>query len=466
MAGPGARHDDGAMTANPDEQAKPVEQQCHGLDGFFGWVRGLGVQRNTDDKWVAGVCSGLASRLGVDPLLVRGAMLMLIIFGGFGLTVYLVAWALLPDRNDHIVAEGGIRHGEGWGIALLVVIAVVVFSDLADRWWIWTIILPTVLLAWGVRSTKAGKTPEQMGEEASQLANTVASTVESWGATQGRHGGHRGCSSRSSAATSAASYAGSSPQEAAPASPSTPDHVGPGAAHVGQGAATPHGMGPGRTGAVTPPAPRVVQKRRRRAGILGLLLTVGLALAAYGAGTQVAPDLSSTASPEIFGLAAALAAAGLALVLIGLTGRRAGFAGFLAAALAVVTVLSTTSPPEFVRGGIGERSWSLTQSSPAPAFRLGVGEATLNLAGATDGSTVEASVGMGQLVIKVPAGAKVTVNPELSAGEITVTKPDGTKQSYDARDDSLPGSLQVGTGATTITVNARVGMGEITIEES
>jgi len=393
-------------------------------------------------------------------------MLMLIIFGGFGLTVYLVAWALLPDRNDHIVAEGGIRHGEGWGVALLVVIAVVVFSDLADRWWIWTIILPTVLLAWGVRSTKAGKTPEQMGEEASRLANTVASTVESWGATQGRHGGHRGCSSRSSAATSAASYAGSSPQEAAPASPSTPDHFGPGAAHVGQGAATPHGMGPGRTGAVTPPAPRVVQKRRRRAGILGLLLTVGLALAAYGAGTQVAPDLSSTASPEIFGLAAALAAAGLALVLIGLTGRRAGFAGFLAAALAVVTVLSTTSPPEFLRGGIGERSWSLTQSSPAPAFRLGVGEATLNLAGATDGSTVEASVGMGQLIIKVPAGAKVTVNPELSAGDVTVKKPDGTKQSYDARDDNLPGSLQVGTGATTITVNARVGMGEITIEES
>jgi len=393
-------------------------------------------------------------------------MLMLIIFGGFGLTVYLVAWALLPDRNDHIVAEGGIRHGEGWGIALLVVIAVVVFSDLADRWWIWTIILPTVLLAWGVRSTKAGRTPEQMGEEASQLANTVASTVESWGAAQGRHGGHRGRSSRSSAATSAASYAGSSPQEAAPASPSTPDHVGPGAAHVGQGAVTPHGMGPGRTGAVTPPAPRVVQKRRRRAGILGLLLTVGLALAAYGVGTQVAPDLSSTASPEIFGLAAALAAAGLALVLIGLTGRRAGFAGFLAAALAVVTVLSTTSPPEFVRGGIGERSWSLTQSSPAPAFRLGVGEATLNLAGATDGSTVEASVGMGGLIIKVPAGAKVTVNPELNAGDVTIKKPDGTKQSYDARDDTLPGSLQVGTGATTITVNARVGMGEITIEES
>lgn len=462
MAGAEAQPDDGAMTANPDEQANPVEQQRHGLDGFFGWVRGLGVQRNTDDKWVAGVCSGLASRLGVDPVLVRGAMLMLIIFGGFGLTVYLVAWALLPDRNDHIVAEGGIRHGEGWGIALLVVIAVVVFSDLADRWWVWTIILPTVLLTWGVRSTKAGKTPEQMGEEASRLANTV----ESWGATQGRHGGHRGCCSRSSAATSAASYAGSSPQEAAPASSSTPDHFGPGAAHVGQGAATPHGMGPGRTGAVAPPAPRVVQKRRRRAGILGLLLTVGLALAAYGAGTQVAPDLSSTASPEIFGLAAALAAAGLALVLVGLTGRRAGFAGFLAAALAVVTVLSTTSPPEFVRGGIGERSWSLTQSSPAPAFRLGVGEATLNLAGATDGSTVEASVGMGQLIIKVPAGAKVTVNPELSAGDLTVTKPDGTKQSYDARDDHLPGSLQVGTGATTITVNARVGMGEITIEES
>jgi phage shock protein PspC (stress-responsive transcriptional regulator) len=430
------------MTGTPGEQQQGQpehrEQEGHALDRFFGWLRGLGIHRNTDDKWLAGVCSGVANRLGVDPVLVRGALLLLVIFGGFGLTLYLLAWALLPDRHDHIVAEGGIRHGEGWGIALLVVIAIAIFSDLAGRWWIWTIILPTLLLGWVFKSSKAGKTPEQMGEEASQLANTVASRVEAWGAGI------------------PAAYAGSSPQAAAPVSPSSPGAFG-------HGGPAPHGMGPGRTGTVTPPAPRVIQQRRRNAGFLGLLLTAGLALAAYGVGTQAATGMSSTASPHVFGLGAALAAAGLALVLIGLLGRRAGFTGFVATALAVAAVLGTTPSPEAVQGGFGERHWSPTATAAAGPYRLAAGEATLDLTGAAGGSTVEVSVGMGELVIRVPPTAKVAVNPQLNAGDVTVKKADGTKQKYDS--DELPASLQVGSGATTVTVNARVGMGDITIEE-
>ncbi len=399
MAGRPAHHDDGPMTGHPQEQRR------HGLDGFFGWVRGLGLQRNTDDKWVAGICSGAAGRLGVDPVLVRGVLLLLILFGGFGLTLYLLAWALLPDRSRHIVAEGGIRHGEGWGIALLTVTGTVIVIDLPDRWWIWTILLPTAaLVGWLVTSSSEGRPSEPMGK------------------------GSR--------------YAGWSPA-AAPAAP--------------------YGMGPGRTGTITPPAPRVIQKRRRRAGFLGLLLTVGLALAGFAAGSQAASRLSLTAAPPVLGLGAALAAAGLALVVIGLLGRSAGLAGFLATALAVVAVLGTVSSPELVRGGMGDRHWSPTQSTAASSFHLGMGEATLDLAGAGNGSTVEASVGMGELIIKVPASAGVTVNPRLNAGDITVKRADGTQQSYHS--DELPAALQVGSGTTTTTVNARVGMGTITIEE-
>lgn len=480
------------MTGNPQEQ-----QQRHGLDGFFGWVRGFGLQRNTDDKWVAGVCSGLANRLGVDPVLVRGGLLLLIIFGGFGLTLYLVAWALLPDRNDHIVAEGGIRHGEGWGIVLLVVIGIVVFSDLADRWWIWTILLPTaVLLGWVVKSSKAGRTPEQMGEEATHLANTFASRVESWGAAQGRRGGHGRCGGAGASTNPTASYAGSSPPGAAPVSPpsgSAPFGATPGSAPFGATPATPatpaataaaagaaapaahtapvapHGMGPGRTGTVSPPAPRVVRKRRRRAGILGLLLTVGLALAAYGVGTQAAPDVSSTASPEAVGLAAALAAAGLALVLIGLVGRRAGFAGFLATALAVVAVLSTTTSPDFVtgglKGGLGDRTW-VASSQPAGGFRLGFGDATLDLTGAADGGTVTVKVGAGDLTITVPKGTTATTTARVGAGDVAIRQADGS-----TRKDGGVGSgndltdYRIGSGSTAVTLHAELGAGNLTIVE-
>ena len=421
MAGRPAHHDDGPMTGHPQEQRR------HGLDGFFGWVRGLGLQRNTDDKWVAGVCSGAAGRLGVDPVLVRGVLLLLILFGGFGLTLYLLAWALLPDRSCHIVAEGGIRHGEGWGIALLTVIGIVIVIDLADRWWIWTILLPTAaLVGWLVTSSSEGRVSEPMGKGTGYAGWSPAAA--------------------SGFPSSGAAPTGAAPTGGAPTAP-----------------AAPYGMGPGRTGTITPPAPRVIQKRRRRAGFLGLLLTVGLALAGFAAGSQAASRLSLTAAPPVLGLGAALAAAGLALVVIGLLGRSAGLAGFLATTLAVVAVLGTVSSPELVRGGMGDRHWSLTQSTAASSFHLGMGEATLDLAGAGNGSTVEASVGMGELIIKVPAAAGVTVNPRLNAGDITVKRADGTQQKYHS--DELPAALQVGSGTTTTTVNARVGMGTITIEE-
>ena len=391
------------MTGNRQES-----QQRHGLDAFFGWFRGLGVQRNTDDKWVAGVCSGLANRLGVDPVLVRGGLLLLVIFGGFGLTIYLLAWALLPDRNDHVVAEGAIRHGEGWGIVLLVVIGIVTFSDLADRWWVWTILLPTAVLLAFVKSSSAGRTREPRGE--------------------------------------------------APSTPPTPTAP-----------VAPHGLGPGRTGTVTAPVPRVVQKRRRRAGVLGLLLTVGLALAAYGVGTQAAATVSSTAAPEVVGLAAALAAAGLALVLIGLVGRRAALAGFLATALAVLAVLSTTTPPDFIRenlkAGLGDVTW-VAANQPVGGFRHGFGDATLDLTGATDGGTVTVKMGAGDLTITVPKGTKAATTAKVGVGDVTVRQADGSSRRDGGVDSGkdLTGYV-IGSGSTAVTLRAELGAGALTIVE-
>jgi phage shock protein C len=55
--------------------------------------------RRSDDRMVAGVCSGVADYLGVDVTLVRlvtvvGAIL------GFGslILAYVVAWALIPEE--------------------------------------------------------------------------------------------------------------------------------------------------------------------------------------------------------------------------------------------------------------------------------------------------------------------------------------------------------------------------------
>ena len=55
--------------------------------------------RRTDDRMVAGVCSGVADYFGVDVTLVRLVTVVGAIFGfGSLILAYVVAWALLPEE--------------------------------------------------------------------------------------------------------------------------------------------------------------------------------------------------------------------------------------------------------------------------------------------------------------------------------------------------------------------------------
>lgn len=56
------------------------------------------LMRRENDKWVAGVCSGIGQYLGINPLLIR---ILWIIFGltGAGILVYLVLAIFLPKSG-------------------------------------------------------------------------------------------------------------------------------------------------------------------------------------------------------------------------------------------------------------------------------------------------------------------------------------------------------------------------------
>jgi phage shock protein PspC (stress-responsive transcriptional regulator) len=54
------------------------------------------LRRSCDDRLVTGVAGGIGQHLGIDPLLVRVAFVLLA-FSGTGLLAYLVAWIVLPD---------------------------------------------------------------------------------------------------------------------------------------------------------------------------------------------------------------------------------------------------------------------------------------------------------------------------------------------------------------------------------
>jgi phage shock protein C len=57
------------------------------------------LTRSTTDKWIAGVCGGLAKYFDMDPILVR-VIFFLLGFWGPGLLVYVVMWIIVPEDTE------------------------------------------------------------------------------------------------------------------------------------------------------------------------------------------------------------------------------------------------------------------------------------------------------------------------------------------------------------------------------
>ncbi|MEB4615508.1 PspC domain-containing protein, partial [Leucobacter sp. M11] len=86
--------------------------------GFFGWLRGLGLARS-EERWVGGVAGGIAERTRLDPLIFRGLFIVLTIFGGPGILLYLLGWLFLPERSGRIQAQELLR-GRGSTAAYVI----------------------------------------------------------------------------------------------------------------------------------------------------------------------------------------------------------------------------------------------------------------------------------------------------------------------------------------------------------
>jgi phage shock protein PspC (stress-responsive transcriptional regulator) len=55
--------------------------------------------RPRDDRWIAGVCSGLGRRYGMSPNVVRLLFVLSTILPGPQFVVYLVLWILMPEGD-------------------------------------------------------------------------------------------------------------------------------------------------------------------------------------------------------------------------------------------------------------------------------------------------------------------------------------------------------------------------------
>jgi phage shock protein PspC (stress-responsive transcriptional regulator) len=68
--------------------------------------------RRRSDRMIAGVCGGLADRLGVSVTAVRLAFLLALLFsGGIVFVVYVALWIAMPVEHD---VDGYWKHGSHW----------------------------------------------------------------------------------------------------------------------------------------------------------------------------------------------------------------------------------------------------------------------------------------------------------------------------------------------------------------
>ncbi len=87
------------FAASDKEDAGTAPQQDQPQSGST-YTKSKRLYRNSQDKIIGGVCSGIASYLNLDPTVVR-ILFAIITFGGFGLglLVYILLWIILPPSD-------------------------------------------------------------------------------------------------------------------------------------------------------------------------------------------------------------------------------------------------------------------------------------------------------------------------------------------------------------------------------
>jgi signal transduction histidine kinase len=103
------------------------------------------IRRRDEGAVVAGVCSGVAHALGVDPTAVRLALAILTLADGSGIVLYLGAWLFLPPPDAPDRPRGGAARAAA--IALFALAGLLLLRGLGLAG---SLLIPAALIAAGV----------------------------------------------------------------------------------------------------------------------------------------------------------------------------------------------------------------------------------------------------------------------------------------------------------------------------
>ena len=84
----------------------------------FDRLRSSGWHRSSN-RIAGGVCAGLAEKWGIDPIIVRGVALLLMLPFGLAMLAYGLAWLFLPAADDGRIPAEDIKNGNMQGLYVL-----------------------------------------------------------------------------------------------------------------------------------------------------------------------------------------------------------------------------------------------------------------------------------------------------------------------------------------------------------
>jgi phage shock protein C len=112
------------------------------------------LRRSRDDRVIAGVCGGLGKYLGVDPVIIRIAAILLVFAGGAGIVLYVIGWIAIPEEPWEGTAPTEAAPAERTsGVALGLIFVGLGAAFLANEIWpdflSWRYVWPIALIVVG-----------------------------------------------------------------------------------------------------------------------------------------------------------------------------------------------------------------------------------------------------------------------------------------------------------------------------
>lgn len=77
---------------------------------IFNSIRSAGFRRGPD-RLLAGICGGIAAKIGINVWIVRVVLLLLFALPGLGWGLYAVVWILTPNDRGSIPLERWLGRG-------------------------------------------------------------------------------------------------------------------------------------------------------------------------------------------------------------------------------------------------------------------------------------------------------------------------------------------------------------------